>query len=161
MEKVPITRLGYERLYWQLQYMKRYVRREVAEDLAAARAHGITINNLEWRTAREKQYLVESRIQGLEEMLASCEVVVSPLNPGRRVCFGLWVRIVNTQTGRKAVYQMVGPYESDVSAGRLSIYSPVGRELIGREVGDRVTVYAPGGQWRYQVVEVLSEVEEW
>jgi len=156
MEKVPITRQGYERLYWQLRYLCRFVRREMIEDLAEARSHGITSRNLEWRTAREKQHLVESRIKELKSKLTRCEIRLSPATDGERVDFGLFVEILSEHDGRAAIYQMVGPFESDVSAGRLSVDSPVGQVLMGCRKGDRVTVLAPGGIRTYLILDVFG-----
>ncbi len=156
---MPITRLGYERLYWRLQYLKRHVRREVAQDLAEARGYGITNRNLQWRTARERQAFIESCIEDLEEKLASCEVVISPLKKYGRVEFGLVAKVINGYTGQTAFYQIVGPYESDASAGRLSINSPVGRGLLGQSVGQWITVYAPAGVRRYMVMDILDPGE--
>ncbi|MBW1712570.1 MAG: transcription elongation factor GreA [Deltaproteobacteria bacterium] len=156
---MPITRLGYKRLYWQLKYLLSFARWEVAGDLAAARAQGLTTRNLEWRTAREKQHLIESRIQDLMNKLATCEVRLSPPQARGQVSFGLFVKVVNSQTRQAAVYQMVGPYEADVSAGRLSIDSPVGRVLLGRQVGDWVTVYAPCGVRRYLVLDIFQDFD--
>ncbi|MBW2617663.1 MAG: transcription elongation factor GreA [Deltaproteobacteria bacterium] len=155
MNKVPITRPGHERLYWQLQYLRRYARRQVANDLADAREFGITNRNLQWRTAREKQAWVESRIQDLTSKIASCEVIISPLGRPGRVIFGSWVRIHNLQTGQTDTFQMVGPYESDILAGRLSIASPVGRLLLNRAEGDRVKVQTPNGIRDYQVLAIF------
>ena len=156
MVKVPITRDGYERLYWQLRYLLGHSRREVRLALAAARESGITQRNLEWRTAREKQHLVESQIRRLTEMMDRCEIRLSPPQSRGRVGFGLFVEVINNRTGRGRVFQMVGPFESDVSAGRLSVHSPVGRGLMDRRVGERVAVRCPGGVASYLVARVFE-----
>ena len=159
MEKVPITRQGYERLYWQLRYLCRFVRREVIDDLSQARAHGITNRNLEWRTARERQHLVETRISQLKDQLTRCEIRLSPTSHGERVDFGLFVEVYCDRDGRAAIYQMVGPFESDVSAGRLSVDSPVGQVLMGCRKGERVRVFAPGGIRTYLILDVFERPE--
>ncbi len=156
MVKVPITRDGYERLYWQLQYLLRQSRREVCRALASARESGITNRNLEWRTAREKQHLVETRIRQLADMMDRCEISLGPSKAGGRVGFGLFVEVVNNRTGRGRVFQMVGPFESDVGSGRLSVHSPVGRGLMGRRVGERVAVECPGGVSSYRVTRIFG-----
>jgi len=156
MEKAPITRLGYERLYWQLQYLRRFARREVAEDLADARAYGVSINNLQWRTARERQLWVETAIQDLEFKIANSEIRLVPLKSSGRVDFGLFIKVIDDASRQAAVYQMVGPYESDVGAGKLSVDSPVGRMLMHRSVGEWVTIYCPNGVRRYQILEVFQ-----
>ena len=156
MAKVPITRDGYERLYWQLQYLLKESRPEVGRALAAARESGLTSRNLEWRTAREKQHLVETRIQQLTDMMDQCEVFLVPAGSFGRVQFGLFVEVVEGFTGRGRVFQMVGPFESDVESGRLSVHSPVGRKLLGRRVGERVWVKCPGGLSLYQVTRIFG-----
>lgn len=155
MRKAPITRQGYERLYWQLQYLKRHARRDVARGLEAAREQGLTIRNLEWRTAREKQWWVESRIDRLERMLMNCEVIVHRLEATDRARFGFQVRLRCAETGRERVYQLVGPYESDVSMGKLSIDSPAGQAVFGRAKGEAVTFLAPSGLKSYQILEIM------
>ncbi len=159
MDKVPITRGGYERLFWRLQYLRRHARKEVAQALASARAGGITPHNLEWRTAREKQAWVEARIEELERMLASCEVVVAELNCTDRADFGLLVKVYCPDSGQVTVYQLVGPYESDVSAGRLSIDSPAGQAVFGRAKGEWVTFLAPSGLRSLRILDVFPPAE--
>ena len=165
MVKQPITKLGYERLHWQLEYLRRCSRREVARDLAEARECGITNRNLQWRTAREKQHWVESRIEDLERKIEQSEVVISPIQTAGYVAFGVFVEVhligpsplAGFDRGR--VFQLVGPFESDVSAGRLSVDSPLGRELLGRCLGEVVTIEAPRGLRRYAIKAVFSAVE--
>lgn len=156
MVKVPITRLGYERLCWRLEYLKRFTRWEVARDLRAAREFGLTSRNLQWRTAREKQFFVDRRIEELETQLQTCEVVICTSGQSGRAGFGLFVRVDLAPLGRSSTFQLVGPFESDVSAGRLSIASPVGRRLLGRRIGEEVTVRTPSGDRTYRIREVFS-----
>ena len=165
MVKQPITKLGYQRLHWQLEYLRRRSRWEAARDLAEAREHGITNRNLQWRTAREKQRWVESRIKDLERKIEQSEVVISPIQTAGYVAFGVFVevRLIGLSSlpglNRGMVFQLVGPYESDASAGRLSVDSPLGRELLGRRLGEVVDVEAPRGTRRYCIKAVFSAVE--
>ncbi len=154
MSKVPITRIGYHRLLRDLLILRRDVRPAVLEELQEARAFGVRLDNQQYLAARERHVVLQRRILELEQKLAGCEIVV-----GRRVIikqagFGAVIRIRNVDTGETASYELVGPYESDVSDGKLSIDSPVGRCLLGRREGEEVTVYAPSGMRIYRILSI-------
>ncbi len=154
MSKVPITRIGYRRLLRDLLILRRDVRPAVLEELQEARAFGVRLDNQQYLAARERHVVLQRRILELEQKLAGCEIVV-----GRRVIikqagFGAVIRIRNVDTGETASYELVGPYESDVSDGKLSIDSPVGRCLLGRREGEEVTVYAPSGMRIYRILSI-------
>ena len=154
MSKVPITRIGYRRLLRDLLILRRDVRPAVLEELQEARAFGVRLDNQQYLAARERHVVLQRRILELEQKLAGCEIAV-----GRRVIikqagFGAVIRIRNVDTGETASYELVGPYESDVSDGKLSIDSPVGRCLLGRREGEEVTVYAPSGMRIYRILSI-------
>lgn len=159
MSGKPITRRGYDRLFWRLEYLRRQARREVAADLEAARGHGLTMRNLEWRTAREKQAWVEGRIEDLEEQLETCEVVLTGLggSAGRadRADFGCRVTIKCADEGEETTWTLVGPYESDASQGLLSVESPAGRAVFGGRIGDWVTFICPTGLRTVQIKAIV------
>jgi transcription elongation factor GreA len=151
MKKRPITRNGYERLRAELAFLCRFVRPRVIEDLCQARSFGYKANNLQFFAARERQAFVEGRIEDLRRKLALSEIVVGHQCGTLAVGFGAHVKIENLDNGRCSMYQIVGPYESDALGGRISIDSPMGRSLLGRRVGEEITVYAPGGVRSYRI----------
>lgn len=154
MVKVPITRHGYYRLLKELVYLRRVVRPEVLEELQEARAYGVKLSNQQYLHARERHLVLQRKIQDLEKKLAQSEVVVGRKFYFKQAGFGTVVMIMNVDNGQTYQYQLVGPYESDVNKGRLSIESPVGRSLMGRYEGDEVTVYTPSGIRVYRILSI-------
>ncbi|MBW1979763.1 MAG: transcription elongation factor GreA [Deltaproteobacteria bacterium] len=155
MEKKPITRDGYERLRAELAFLCRFVRPQVINDLLQARSFGYTANNLQYFAARERQAFVEGRIEDLRRKLSLSQIVVNQQLSSVAVAFGDTVQVENLDTGQRAIYQVVGPFESDAFDGRISIDSPLGRTLLGRRVGDEITVYAPGGVRGYRIIAIF------
>ncbi len=154
--KVPITRLGYYRLLKELVYLRRVVRPEVLEELQNARSYGVKTDNQQYLLAKEKHAVLQRKIRELEEKLARCEVVVGRKFFLKQVGFGADVVIQNIENGKRYEYQLVGPYESDVGVGKLSIDSPVGRCLLGHREGEEVTVYTPSGIRIYRIIAIRS-----
>jgi len=150
--KVPITRYGYRRILRELVHLRRVVRPEILEELQEARAYGVKLDNQQYLMARERHAVLQRKINDLEEKLARCEVVVGRKYYLKQVGFGTSISIQNVDTGKVHNYQMVGPYESDIHNGKLSIDSPVGRCVMGHKEGDEVTVYTPGGIRVYRVL---------
>ncbi len=156
MEKIPITRNGYRHLAAELLHLRRVVRPRVLEELQEARLFGIKADNQQYLLARENHSVLLRKIHDLETKLAQCEIFVGRKFTSKVVGFGTWTVVRNLETGETLRFQMVGPYESDVANGRLSILSPVGQSLMGRSEGDEVTVFTPAGERTYQVLEILS-----
>lgn len=154
MSKVPITRIGYYQLLRDLLHLRRDVRPIVLEELQEARALGARLDNQQYLDARERHAVLQRKILELEEKVARCEIVVGRKVILKRVGFGTVIHIRNVDTGEIACYQLVGPYESNVSNGKLSIDSPVGRCLMGRREGDEVVVYAPSGLRIYRILSI-------
>jgi transcription elongation factor GreA len=157
IEKRPITRNGYERLRQELAFLHRFVRPQVIEELHSARAFGYKANNLQYFAARERQAFIEGRIEDLHHKLSLSEIVVGQHLVSSAVYFGASVEVEDVDTGHRASYQLVGPFEADAMNGRISIDSPVGRTLLGREVGEEVTVYAPGGVRCYRILFIFRD----
>ncbi len=154
MEKIPITRSGHRSLIQELLYLRRILRPEALEELQEARAFGVKTDNHQYLLAREKYALLQRRIADLEEKLFRCEVVVGRKFYCRQVVFGVVAVIQNLDTGEQYEYQLVGPYESDVKCGRLSIHSPVGRGLMEHFEGDEITVFTPSGMRVFRIVSI-------
>jgi transcription elongation factor GreA len=156
MERAPITRDGYDALQRELERLQRVERPKVIKAIAEARGHGDLSENAEFIAAREKQGLIEAMIQSLQQKLAGSEIIDISDNDNERAVFGSWVIISNVETGERVRYQLVGPYESDVPKGRISITSPIGKALVGKTIGEEVRVQTPGGVREFEVVEISS-----
>jgi len=154
MERIPMTRKGYEELREELRKLQTTERQKIIKAIEEARAHGDISENAEYQAAKEKQAHIEGRIQELSDRLARAEVVDFPKTPPERVQFGVKVTLLNLDTDEEVTYRLVGPYESDVSKGLISVTSPLGRALIGKEEGDEVEVQTPKGIKVYEILKI-------
>ncbi len=152
--KIPITRNGHRRLMRELSHLRKVVRPEVIEELREARGYGVKIENQQYLLARERHLTLHKRINDIEDKLASCEIVVGRKFFFKQVGFGTVVVIKNVESGEVNRYEMVGPWESDVSDGRLSVESPVGRGVMGHREGDEILVHTPSGPRLFQILSI-------
>lgn len=154
MDKVPITKEGYDRLYQELEHLRTVVRHRSAGAILQAREFGDISENAEYSAAKEQQAFLEGRIHKLEEMLASSQILPTDNLPEDRVVFGSTVKVEELDTGKVGIYQLVGPYESAPDEGRLSVTSPIGRGLVGKEEGDVVELSTPSGIREIEILEI-------
>ena len=155
MERIPVTKEGYEMLKKELEKLKRVERPENIKAIEEARAHGDLSENAEFTAAKDRQGFIEGRIGELEFKLGNADVIEADDLPKDRVVFGCRVLLENLDTGEEVIYQLVGPDESDISQGRISITSPLGKALLGKKPGAELTVQVPGGKRAYELVEIL------
>jgi transcription elongation factor GreA len=153
MEKIPMTRAGFNALDEELKTLKSVERPAVIRAIAEAREHGDLSENAEYHSAREKQSFIEGRIKELEGTLSLAEVI-DPSKLSGAIKFGATVTIVDEDNDEERTYQIVGETEADIEAGKLNIRSPLARALIGKEEGDSVEVRTPGGERSYEVVTI-------
>jgi transcription elongation factor GreA len=157
MSKIPITKTGYERLKKELEYLKTVALPENIRDIEQARSHGDISENAEYAAAKERQSFHHGKMQELENNLASSQVIDLTNLSSDRAVFGSTVRIEDVHTGKEIKYQLVGPFESDISKNKISVTSPIGKALISKAVGDEVTVRTPGGIREFQIVDIQIE----
>lgn len=155
MERIPITKEGYAALKRELEHLKAVDRPQNIAAIEEARAHGDLSENAEFEAAKERQAFIEGRISELEYKLAVADVIDPTCLPKDRAVFGSRVVIENIDTGENIEYMLVGPEESDINQGRISVSSPLGKSLVGKKTGDEVTLQAPGGRRCYELVEIL------
>ena len=154
MEKVPMTSVGYATLEDELKQRQSVDRPRIIEHIAEARSHGDLSENAEYHAAKEEQSHNEGRIAELEDKLARAEVIdVSKLS-GETITFGATVTLIDEDTEKKAVWQLVGEPEADAKKGKISITSPLARALVGKKKGVQVEVVTPGGAKAYEIVKV-------
>lgn len=154
MERVPITKRGYEQLKQELVHLKSVARPENIKAIEEARAHGDLSENAEFDAAKDRQGFLEGRIGELEFKLASADVIDPDSLPKDRAVFGCQVVLENIDTGEEVRYQLVGPEESSIEEGRISVSSPLGKAILGKEAGQEVVLQAPGGRRTYELVEI-------
>ena len=153
MQKFPMTAPGLQRLEAELRMLKAEERPAVIRAIAEARSHGDLSENAEYHAAREKQSFIEGRIQELEEITGAAEVIDPASLSGDHIKFGAHVRLLDEETEKESTYQIVGLHEADIKLARLSISSPLAKALIGKKVGDTVSVPAPGGDRSYEILD--------
>lgn len=155
MTRILLTANGASKLRDELKRLKSQERPKIIQAIAEARAHGDLSENAEYDAAKNQQGFVEGRIAELEGHLSIAEVIdPATLNAQGRVVFGAHVELFDAESETEVVYQLVGDLEADVMLGQISISSPIGRALIGKEVGEEVDVETPGGTRCYEILSI-------
>ena len=153
MEKIPMTRRGFNAADEELKVLKTVDRPQVIRDIAEAREHGDLSENAEYHAAREKQSFIEGRIKELEGVLSLAEVI-DPTKFTGTIKFGATVTLLDEDNGEKKTYQIVGETEADIESGLLNIRSPLARALISKDEGESVDVKTPGGTRSYEIIAI-------
>jgi len=156
MRKV-LTKEAYERLRQELHELKTKERAAVASAIAEAREKGDLRENAEYAAARERQRLLEAQIAELEALLAQSQVIDLSTIDTSKVGLLATVRLKNRKTGQELTYQIVPAIEADVRSGKISVESPIGKALLGKEVGAVVPVQVPAGMLELEILEIRYE----
>lgn len=154
IERVPMSVAGHAKLRDELTRLESKDRIEVIKAIEVARGHGDLKENAEYHAAKERQGHIEGRIMELKDKLGRAEVIDCTDINSDRVVFGAVVSLEDLDSGDEVVYQLLGSEEADVKKGSISVMSPIGRSIIGKEVGDEVTVQTPGGVRQFEVVDI-------
>jgi transcription elongation factor GreA len=154
VDRVPMTRTGYEKLKSELKRLKSTDRYEAVRDIESARAHGDLSENAEYDAAKERQGHIEGRIAQIEDKVARAQVIDPGGEPPEAVRFGVTVVLVDTESDEEVTYTLVGEDESDVAAGLISVTSPVARALLGKRVDDEVQVRVPKGTRSFEIRDI-------
>jgi transcription elongation factor GreA len=157
MKRVPMTPDGYQKLQEELEKLLKVDRPKNIKDITEARAHGDLSENAEYHAAKERQSFIEGRIRELQAKLALAEVIDPSKITQSKAAFGAKVRVLDTGANEEYVFTLVGPDEADVKNGRISINSPVGKSLLGKDVGDTVVIKAPARTMEYEILEINFE----
>jgi transcription elongation factor GreA len=153
-----MTVRGAELLREELRKLKSEDRPRIIQAIAEARAHGDLKENAEYHAAKDQQGFVEARIKEIEAKLSNIQVIdVTTVDAKGKIVFGATVELLDEQTGKEIVYRIVGEDEADIKDGLISFSSPIARALIGKNEGDDVSFSAPGGEKRYEVIQVRYE----
>jgi transcription elongation factor GreA len=154
VERIPMSQEGYTRLRQELDRLQKKERPAVIEAIEVARGHGDLKENAEYHAAKERQGHIEGRIMELKDKLGRAEVIDCSSVDCSRVVFGTVVSLVDLDTEDEIRYQLLGPLEADVSKGSISVLSPIGQAMIGKSVGDEITVKTPGGVRQLEVMDI-------
>ena len=154
MRKYPMTPAGHANLQETLKKLIEVERPAAVKAIEVARAHGDLSENSEYDDAKERQGMIEARIRDYEAKLGLAQVIDPSELSGDKVMFGAHVTVEDVDTDEVLTYQLVGTEETDLKLGRISIESPIGRALLGREVDDEVNFNVPRGRRTVVVTEV-------
>ena len=154
MERIPITKEGLAALRTELERIKKIDRPENIKAIEEARAHGDLSENAEFEAAKDRQRFLEARMNELEYKISNADVIDPNKLPKDKAVFGSRVRLENVDTGEDVEYQLVGPEESNIEEGRISVSSPLGKALLGKKPDDEITVQAPAGRRIYELIEI-------
>lgn len=156
MDKVPITKNGFEKLKKDLETLKNISIPENVRDIEIARGHGDLSENAEYSAAKERQSYLYGKVQELENNLAMSNVIELKGIASDKVVFGCHVTLTDTDNGEEIKYQLVGPLESDISKNTISVTSPIGRALIGNSIGAEIVVKTPGGTRNFEIIDISA-----
>lgn len=154
-DKLPITVQGKEQLETELKKLITEERPTVIKAIEEARAHGDLSENAEYDAAKEKQALVEGRIQEIQGKLVGVEVINTSELQSDRVVFGAHVVVCDLESEEETSYQIVGVDEADVKEGKISIISPLARAMIGKSKGDDFVLFSPKGEKEYEIIDLF------
>ena len=157
MQRIPLTPEGYRKLEGELERLLKIDRPKNIQAIAEARAHGDLSENAEYHAAKEQQSFIEGRIRELKGKLALADVIDPSKIKQSKVAFGAKVKVLDLEADEEYVFILVGPDEADAKSGKISLSSPVGRALIGKDVGDVATIKAPARTIEYEIVEITFE----
>lgn len=153
-QEIYLTRAGYEKLVTELEHLKTSERRRISKAIGEARLQGDISENAEYDAAKDAQAHCEARIAELEGKLAQVRIIEEQNIPADKVYIGAIVTIQDTKTKEELRYMLVSPEEADFEENKLSIFSPVGKGLIGRQVGDEVELQVPAGALQYRILKI-------
>lgn len=155
MDKIPMTVNGEQALRQELGRLKSKERPRIVQAISDAREQGDLRENAEYQYAKEEQGFIEGRILEIENKLSMAQIIdVTQIPESGKVIFGTTVVLINLENDEEQTYQIVGDDESDIKQNKLSVYSPIARALIGKEVGDVTTVRTPSGEVEYEICGV-------
>lgn len=157
MEKILLTRAGYEKIIRELEILSRVERPQVVRELLEAAQEGRLERNQEFQAALAQRQRLEKRIRQLQQILANAQVLVGSNLPPTQVRFNSRVRILNLSQDQEQEFILVSAVEADAGQGQLSITSPLGRALLGRSPGECIQVQAPGGLRSYRILDIRME----
>jgi transcription elongation factor GreA len=156
-ERIPMTRVGYDKIKADLDYLHTVEMPKILERLATARSEGDLSENAEYHGARESQGMMQARIDLLRDKLARASLIDTSQLPRDEVTFGSTVRVKDLKFDDDEEFTLVGAGEEDYESGRILITSPLAQGLVGKKVGDRVEIEVPAGTLKFEILEIRFE----
>ena len=154
MERIYLTREGYEKLRKELEHLKTVRRRELSKAIGVARAHGDISENAEYDAAKEAQGLNEKKISELEGNLGNAEILDEARIPKDVALIGATVKLKDLSSGEEVEYRLVSEPEANYAQGKISVSSPVGKSLLSHKKDDIVEIKVPVGTLKYKILKI-------
>ena len=154
-----LTRKGEQQLKDELNELKSVRRREVAEKIKVALSFGDLSENSEYDEAKNEQGIIESRIAEIEQTLAHAQIIDDDDISTEKVGIGTTVKILDTDMDEEMEFKMVGTKEADIDSGKMSDESPIGKAIMGHEVGEEVSVETPSGEIKFKILEIRKDLD--
>jgi len=154
--RIPMSKTGNQKLREELHRLERIERTQVVKSIETAREHGDLKENAEYHAAKDRQGHIEGRIIELKDKLARAEIIDCSKVNSKTIVFGTVVQLLDLDTEEEITYQLLGPEEADVKKGSISVLSPLGKSMLGKEVGDEVQTITPGGTREFEVIAIHS-----
>lgn len=151
---IKITDEGLKKLQEELETLKTEGRADIAEKIKIARGYGDLSENSEYDEAKNEQAKLEARIVEIEAMLKNVEIIEDIKGKAKTVVIGVKVKVIDEEYGEEEEYRVVGSTEANSREGKISDESPMGKALLGKKIGDEVTVEAPGGEFKVKILEI-------
>lgn len=151
-DRQPMTLAGKAKLESELKNLIHVDRPNVIKAIEEARGHGDISENADYDAAKDRQALIEGRIAEIQGKLANAEVVDTSQLKSGNIIFGATVQLQDLETDEKVTYQIVGEDESDVKQGKVSVFSPIARSLIGKKKGDIIEFRSPKGEKEFEIL---------
>lgn len=153
MDETYLTRAGYQKLYGELEEQKSQ-RVKIAGQIEEARLQGDLSENAEYDAAKDAQAHNAARIAELENKLAKVRIIEDENIPSDKIFIGAIVTLQDLETDEELTYMMVSPEESDYEENKLSIFSPIGKGMMGHAVGETLEIQVPAGVLKYKVLKI-------
>ncbi len=153
MNSIPISKEGFRALEQELERLKKE-RPEVIQAIKEAREEGDLRENAGYDAARERQGMLEARIKYIESRMGLFNIIDLSTLSSEKAIFGATVLVEDVDSGEQRKFTLLGPDEADYAKGSISIHSPVGSALLGKEVGDEIVVDAPRGRINYEIIDI-------
>ncbi len=154
LEREPMTPEGHQRLLKEIEHIKSVERPNNIKAIEEARGHGDLSENADYDAAKNEQGLIAARLAVCEDLLARAEVIDPKTLSGPRIMFGASVTLIDLENDDEVKYRLVGSYEADMKNRSISIESPIGKALIGKQEGDEVVVQTPNGAREFGIQKV-------
>lgn len=158
MDRIPMTQDGYNKIKAELERLDSVEMPKVAERIAQARSEGDLKENAEYHGQRERQGMLQAKINLLRDKLARAQIVDPSKLPKGEVAFGATVRVKDLDLEDEEEFTLVGAGEEDYDTGKILITSPIGQGLLGKKVGDKVEIKVPKGTIHFQVISIENDV---